>query len=88
MGKVIFVMAGLISALLLVGLSTSQGMGGSKAYDRSGYDWMGTPVSSANQVSTIIPDCLSLQTQLLRGWLSLTTRTRPISFTCNEVCIS
>ncbi len=59
MGKIISIIAVLIFALLLVGLSASQGMGGSKAYDRSGYDWMGTPVSSANQVSTIIPDYLS-----------------------------
>jgi hypothetical protein len=34
-------------------------MGGSKAYDQSGYDWMGTPVSSGNQVSTIVPDDLN-----------------------------
>jgi hypothetical protein len=59
MGKVILFMAGLMSALLLVGLSASQGMGGSKSYDQSGYDWMGTPVSSGDQVSTIIPDYLS-----------------------------
>ncbi|MDD4163136.1 MAG: hypothetical protein PHW87_11730 [Methanothrix sp.] len=30
-------------------------MGGSKAYDQSGTDWMGTPVSSGNQVSTVVP---------------------------------
>jgi hypothetical protein len=59
MGKIISIVAGLIFALLLVGLSASQGMGGSKAYDQSGYDWMGTPVSSPNQISTIIPDYLS-----------------------------
>ncbi len=59
MGKVIFIIAGLIFALLLVGLSASQGMGGSKSYDQSGYDWMGTPVSSGDQASTIMPDYLS-----------------------------
>jgi len=59
MGKIIAIIAGLIFVLLLVGLSAPQGMGGSKAYDRSGYDWMGTPVSSANQASAIIPDYLS-----------------------------
>jgi hypothetical protein len=59
MDKVKSIIAGLIFTLLLVGLSASQGMGGSKAYDQSGYDWMGTPVASANQVSTIIPDYLS-----------------------------
>jgi hypothetical protein len=59
MGKIITIIAGFIFVLLLVGLSASQGMGGSKAYDQSGYDWMGTPVSSANQVSTIMPDFLS-----------------------------
>jgi hypothetical protein len=59
MGKIIFIIAGLILALLLADPSASQGMGGSKAYDQSGYDWMGTPVSSGNQVSTIIPDDLS-----------------------------
>jgi len=59
MGKIIFIIAGLIFALLLVGLSASQGMGGSKAYDQSGYDWMGTPVASGDRVSTIVPDYLS-----------------------------
>ena len=59
MGKIIFIMAGLIFALLFVGLSASQGMGGSKAYDQSGNNFMGTPVSSSNQVSTVIPDYLS-----------------------------
>ena len=59
MGKVIFIIAGLIFALLLVGLSASQGMGGSKSYDQRGHDWMGTPVSSGDQVSTRIPDYLS-----------------------------
>jgi hypothetical protein len=56
MGKIIFIIAGLIIALLLADPSASQGMGGSKAYDHRGYDWMGTPVSSGNQVSTIVPD--------------------------------
>lgn len=59
MGKIKFIIAGLIFALLLVGLSASQGMGGSKSYDRSGYDWMGTPVSSGGRASTIVPDYLS-----------------------------
>jgi hypothetical protein len=59
MRKFIFIIAGLTFALLFVGLSASQGMGNSKAYDQSGYDWMGTPVSSGNQVSTVIPDYLS-----------------------------
>ncbi|MDQ1261881.1 MAG: hypothetical protein QG575_1062 [Euryarchaeota archaeon] len=59
MGKIIFIIAGLIFALLLVGLSASQGMGGSKSYDKSGYDWMGTPVSSGDQAITVIPDYLS-----------------------------
>ena len=56
MGKIIFIIAGLMIALLLADPSASQGMGGSKAYDQSGYDWMGTPVSSGDQVSTIVPD--------------------------------
>ena len=55
MGKIIFIIAGLIFALLLAGLSASQGMGGSKAYDQNGYDWMGTPVSSGER----IPDYLT-----------------------------
>jgi len=59
MGKIIFIIAGLMIALLLADPSASQGMGGSKAYDQRGYDWMGTPVSSGNQVSTIVPDYLS-----------------------------
>jgi len=59
MRKIIFIIAGLIFALFFVGLSASQGMGGSKAYDQSGRNFMGTPVSSGNQVSTVIPDYLS-----------------------------
>jgi len=55
MGKIIFITAGLMVALLLVGLSASQGMGGSKAYDQSGHQWMGTPVSSGDQVSAEMP---------------------------------
>lgn len=59
MGKIIFIIAGLMSALLLMGLSASQGMGGSKAYDTSGNEWMGTPVASSDQSATLIPDFLS-----------------------------
>ncbi|MDD1750658.1 MAG: carboxypeptidase-like regulatory domain-containing protein [Methanothrix sp.] len=55
MGKIIFIIAGLIIALFLADPSFSQGMGGSKAYDQRGTDWMGTPVSSGNQVSTVVP---------------------------------
>ena len=57
MGKIIFVMAGLIIALLLADPSASQGMGGSRAYDQSGYG-MATPVSSDDQVGTVVPDYL------------------------------
>jgi len=59
MVKIIFIIAGLIFALLLADPSASQGMGGSKAYDQSGYDWMGSPVASSDQVATLIPDYLS-----------------------------
>ncbi|MHB8117467.1 MAG: carboxypeptidase-like regulatory domain-containing protein [Methanothrix sp.] len=68
MGKIIFITAGLIFALLLVGLSASQGMSGSKAYDQSGYDWMGTPVSSGDQVSTMVPDYLGLNSAGRPEW--------------------
>jgi len=44
MGKIIFITAGLILALLLAQPSASQGMGGSKAHDQSGSNWIGTPV--------------------------------------------
>ena len=57
MGKIIFIMAGLMIALLLADPSASQGMGGRKAYDQSGYG-MGTPVSSGDQVGTVVPDYL------------------------------
>jgi hypothetical protein len=56
MGKIIFIIAGLMIALLLADPSASQGMGGKKVYDQSGYDWMGTPVSSGDQAMTRIPD--------------------------------
>jgi hypothetical protein len=59
MGKIIFIIAGLMIALLLADPSASQGMGGKKVYDQSGYDWMGTPVSSGDQAMTRIPDYLS-----------------------------
>jgi hypothetical protein len=59
MGKIIFIIAGLIFALLLADPSASQGMGGKKVYDQNGYDWMGTPVSSGDQVGTVVPDYLS-----------------------------
>ncbi|MEI6631376.1 MAG: hypothetical protein WCL25_02045, partial [bacterium] len=58
MGKIIFIIAGLMIALLLVGLSASQGMGGRKAYDQSGYG-MDTPVSSGDQVGSVVPYYLS-----------------------------
>jgi len=56
MGKIIFIIAGLMIALLLADLSASQGMGGSR--DQSGYG-MDTPVSSGDQVGTVVPDYLS-----------------------------
>ncbi|MCK9441087.1 MAG: carboxypeptidase-like regulatory domain-containing protein [Methanothrix sp.] len=59
MGKIIFIIAGLMIALFLADPSFSQGMGGSRAYDQSGTVWMGTPVSSSNQVSSVVPDYLS-----------------------------
>jgi hypothetical protein len=58
MGKIIFIIAGLMIALLLADPSASQGMGGKKVYDQSGYG-MGTPVSSGDQVGTVVPDYLS-----------------------------
>ena len=59
MGKIIFIIAGLMIALLLADPSASQGMGGKKVYDQNGYDWMGTPVSSGDQAITRIPDYLT-----------------------------
>ncbi|MGB5100759.1 MAG: carboxypeptidase-like regulatory domain-containing protein [Methanothrix sp.] len=59
MEKIRFIIAGLMIALLSADPSVSQGMGGSKAYDQSGTEWMGTPVSSSNQFSTVVPDYLS-----------------------------
>ena len=59
MGKILIIAIGLILALFMTGLCSSQGMGNSKAYDQNGYDWMGTPVISSSQVSTKIPDYLN-----------------------------
>ena len=49
MEKTTIIISGLIFAMFFVGICASQGMGGSKAYDQSGYDYMGTPVTGGNQ---------------------------------------
>ena len=49
MEKTTIIISGLIFAVFFVGICASQGMGGSKAYDQSGYDYMGTPVTGGNQ---------------------------------------
>jgi hypothetical protein len=59
MGKTEFVVIFLAICMLLSGLGASQGMGGSKAYDQSGYDWMGTPVYSNDGVGTAAEDYFS-----------------------------
>jgi hypothetical protein len=49
MEKTTIIISGLIFAVFFVGICASQGMGGSKAYDQGGYDYMGSPVSGGNQ---------------------------------------
>lgn len=56
MGKTEFVVIFLAICMFVSGLGASQGMGGSKAYDQSGYNWMGTPVYSDDGVGTAAED--------------------------------
>jgi hypothetical protein len=58
MGKTQILAIGLMLVLFLTGPVSSMGMGNSKSYDQSNYDWMGTPVVS-DPVSTTIPDYLN-----------------------------
>jgi hypothetical protein len=59
MRKRLIIAIGLILALLITGLCSSQGMGNSKPYDGNSFDWMGTPVISSAQVNAKIPDYLN-----------------------------
>jgi hypothetical protein len=59
MGKTEFLVIFLAICMLVSGLGASQGMGGSKAYDQSGYNWMGTPVYSDDGVGTAAEDYFS-----------------------------
>ena len=58
MGKTHIIAMGLILALFLAGLASSQGIGNSKSYDQNSYDWMGTPVVISGQTNAIVPDYL------------------------------
>jgi len=58
MGKTHIIAMGLILALFLAGLASSQGMGNSKSSDQNSNDWMGTPVVSGGQTNAIVPDYL------------------------------
>lgn len=59
MGKFFIILCGLMSAMLFVGICASQGMGASKAYDQTGYDYMGSPVINGEQTAPALPDYLS-----------------------------
>jgi len=49
MEKTTVIISGLIFVMFFVGICASQGMGGSKSYDQSGYDYMGTPITGGTQ---------------------------------------
>jgi len=72
MTDIIPVLMGVFMLLLLIVVPcSSQGMGSSKAYDQRGYDYMGSPVSSAEsgngQVSVAVPGYLNPYTGAT-GW--------------------